>query len=97
MIFKFIKRNRNGRKNQRVGLLVAKKVNGVPQILWSLCRKDDKFDRAEAFNFASVRPVPCGIGSETKKFAERATRYFKEQVNVVYLEPPVVEETQESV
>lgn len=54
-ISEFITTRRNGR-NERVGVLVADKVNNVPCIGWSLCHVGkDTFTREEALQIARDR------------------------------------------
>ena len=87
-IRQYIRRNRNGKKRTKVGLLMARKVDGVPVIFWSLCRKDDKFDVVEAIRVAEEgytnrfnRPIPPGIFDDYNHFAGRVVKYFKMEPN----------------
>jgi hypothetical protein len=88
-ISKYIHRNRKGQR-QKVGILIAVKVNNIPVILWSLCKKEDKFNKVEARSVAFQRfdeleagtelaltPVPNSINKDFKFFEARANRYFK--------------------
>ena len=85
-IKQYIRRNRNGKKRTKVGLFLARRVNGVPNVLWSLCKKDDKFDLNEAVRVAENqlhpvdRKVPPGIKKDYDRFVSRAERYFKTSV-----------------
>lgn len=40
---------------RRKGVLVAKKVDGVPIVAWSLCNENDEFNRAVALKIAHTR------------------------------------------
>lgn len=89
-IRQYIRRNRNGKKRTRVGLLIARRNSeGVPVILWSLCKKVDSFDLNEAVRVAEEgnqpenrlnRPIPRGISEDLNSFSQRAERYFKQAV-----------------
>lgn len=88
-IRQYIRRNRNGKTRTKVGLLMARKVDGVPVIFWSLCRAEDKFDVVEAVRVAEQgyldrfnRPIPRGIADDYNRFSERVSRYFKLQYSL---------------
>lgn len=77
-------RNENGERN---GCLVAGKVDGKVRIGYSLCHRNDKFDKSVARNIAEARmektqkdyttTLPPSMIEEFKRFTVRCGKYFK--------------------
>lgn len=83
MLKEYIRKRRNG-KLEKVGLLVAVEAGGFVRIGFSLCSKEDKFDKAKAEVIAVGRAYsdkshdcPPSILGDAEAFAKRCVRYFK--------------------
>jgi len=77
MLVKYIK----NRKNQKIGVLVAKEKDKVG---WSLCHKKDIFDKEKALRIAigradvgSNKEIPNSVFIDYNEFVDRAKRYYK--------------------
>lgn len=72
------------RGNRRVGSLVSVKTDDGFTIGFSLCRKEDKFDKLRSFDIAYNRAIigtnvdiPKSIRNEVYEFVNRCERYYK--------------------
>ena len=80
--------HRDPRRNP-IGVLSAKTIDGVVHFGWSLCKKDDRFDRDFGKSLADIRcemdinrPIlshlPHSMFDHFSNFHERAAKYFKD-------------------
>lgn len=84
MIKQYIYRNRNGQR-QKVGLFFGTTIKNQIVIGFSLCSREDKFDRDKALAIAVGRALspksqecPPSISDEACDFADRCVKYFKD-------------------
>lgn len=90
MIRQYIYRNRNG-KRTKVGLLVGAAIRDQIVIGYSLCCREDKFDKDTALAIAVGRALshkaqecPPSILQDACRFAARCERYFQDAHLVTY-------------
>lgn len=86
----YIRRNRNGQKNAKSGMLYAHLDDDkVIKIGYSLCCKVDEFDYTKAciiakgraeMNCQNLLESPPSIRKDIQNFLERVTKYFKDAV-----------------
>lgn len=92
-ITQYIRRNRNGQKNAKSGVLYAQMDDDkILKIGYSLCCKVDEFDYAKALAIARGRAEmncnnliesPPSIREDIQSFLERVLKYFKDAVGCV--------------
>lgn len=87
VIFQYLRERRNGRKNQRVGILLAVKSykDGEVYIGFSKCHEKEKFNLLDGLKMAEFRALdksknpklPLKHARELDNFVRRSMRYFK--------------------
>jgi hypothetical protein len=101
VLTKYIKRWQNGKScphchilyeksNVTIGVMVAKKINGIPTIAWAKVNQTDgdNFDKKIGFSIINARfrkhnknrIVPLSIKKDVELFINRAKRYFKTDI-----------------
>ena len=84
VIFQYLRERRDGRKNARVGILMALKHKGEVYIGFSKCHEKEKFNLLDGLKMAEFRAIdesnpeiPIKHAREIANFVSRSKRYFK--------------------
>ena len=87
----YTRKKKNGKWNgKRTGCMVAAKIDGRVKFGFSLCRKDDAFDKAEGLKIATERmnewstvetlnALPASLREQYDYFNDRMDKYFNKE------------------